>query len=355
MRMWLLRLLILSALLVAAVAAMLHVANRPGPLTQPVVVVIEPGVATEDIAAGLEEEGVIVSRHLLLAMVAWQRLMGETRPLKAGEYAFRPGMSLRDVLEVLRQGKSIVHRLTIPEGLSTAQVLARVREHPLLQGELTLTPPEGSLLPDTYLFTRGETRDDIVRRMMQAQKRLLAELWPKRAQGLPFGTPREAVILASIVEKETAIPEERARVAAVFINRLKKNMPLQADPTVIYGITRGRPLQRPLTKSDLKKDTPWNTYTRRGLPPTPIANPGRQSIRAVLNPARTDDLYFVASGRGGHVFAATLKEHNRNVARFRKIRRAREAAIRAAAGNGAKNGKAGKGHGERQAGDAHRP
>ena len=145
-------------------------------------------------------------------------------------------------------------------------MLERVRAHPLLTGELTLTPEEGTLLPDTYLFIRGETRDQIVRRMMQAQKRLLAELWPKRAQGLPFRTPREAVILASIVEKETAIAEERPRVAAVFINRLKRNMPLQADPTVIYGITRGRPLQRPLSKADLKKDTPWNTYTRRGLP-----------------------------------------------------------------------------------------
>ena len=362
MRVWLFRLLLLFALFVAAVAAALHMVNRPGPLKQPVVVVIEPGAATEDIAAGLEEEGVIASRHLLLAMVAWQRLLGETRPLKAGEYAFRPGMSLREVLEVLRQGKSIVHRLTIPEGLSTAQVLARVRNHPLLQGELTLIPPEGSLLPDTYLFTRGETRDDIVRRMMQAQKRLLARLWPKRAGGLPFRTPREAVILASIVEKETAIPEERARIAAVFINRLKKNMPLQADPTVIYGITRGRRLQRPLKKSDLKKDTPWNTYTRRGLPPTPIANPGRESIRAVLNPAQTDELYFVASGEGGHKFAATLKEHNRNVARFRKIRRAQEVRnIRRAqeagrtAGKGTKNGKTGKGGGARQAGDGHHP
>ncbi len=324
MRMWFARLLVLVGLLVAAgvgLFGLLHMAERPGPLDERVVVVIERGAATEDIAAGLEEEGVISSRHLMLALIAWQRLMGEKRPLKAGEYAFHPGMSLLDVLETLRQGKGVVHRLTIPEGLSTEQVLRRVREHPVLSGELTLQPEEGSLLPDTYLFTRGETRDEIVRRMMDAQKRLLEALWPKRAKGLPFKTPREAVILASIVEKETAIPEERPRVAAVFINRLKKNMPLQADPTVIYGITQGESLGRKLTKSDLKKDTPWNTYTRRGLPPTPIANPGRESIMAVLNPAKTDDLYFVADGKGGHVFAATLREHNRNVARFRKLLR----------------------------------
>ena len=329
MRMWFSRLLLLMGLLVVAgvgLFAMLWLAERPGPLDERVLVVVERGATTEDIAAGLEDEGVIPSRHLMLAVIAWQRFMGERRPLKAGEYAFQPGMSLLEVLEVLRQGKGVVHRLTIPEGLSTAQVLERVREHPALAGELTLHPGEGTLLPDTYLFTRGETRDEIVRRMMEAQKRLLEALWPKRAKGLPFRTPREAVVLASIVEKETAIPQERPRVAAVFINRLKKNMRLQADPTVIYGVAKGARLGRRLTKADLKKDTPWNTYTRRGLPPTPIANPGRESIEAVLNPAHTDDLYFVADGKGGHVFAATLKEHNRNVARFRKLRRQREQA-----------------------------
>ncbi len=316
-------LLVVALLLVAAGAgfALLHMAQRPGPLEERRIVLVERGASSGRIAARLEDEGVIRSRHLMLGLLAWQRLLGEQRPLKAGEYAFQPGVSLVEVLEILRQGKGVIHRLTIPEGFSTAQVLGRVKEHPALSGELTLAPEEGALLPDTYLFSRGETRDQLVRRMMEAMRRLLAEEWPKRARDLPLKSPREAVILASIVEKETAVPEERARVAAVFINRLRKGMPLQADPTVIYGITRGLPLGRPLTRADLRKDTPWNTYTRRGLPPTPIANPGRDSILAVLHPAQTDELYFVADGTGRHVFAKDLKEHNRNVAKLRRLRR----------------------------------
>ena len=318
------RLLLVIALLVVAAGvlfALLQMAQSTGPLQERKVIVIERGASSSRIAAQLENEGIIRSRHLMLGLLAWQRLLGEGRPLKAGEYAFQPGVSLVEVLEILRQGKGIVHRLTIPEGFSTAQVLKRVREHPALVGELTLEPEEGSLLPDTYLFTRGETRDGIVRRMQQAMQRLLEEEWPKRAKDLPLKSPREAVILASIVEKETAVPEERARVAAVYINRLKKGMPLQADPTVIYGMTKGLPLGRDLLRSDLRKDTPWNTYTRRGLPPTPIANPGRESILAVLHPMQTDELYFVADGTGRHLFARTLKEHNRNVAKLRRLRR----------------------------------
>ena len=326
------RLLTLLALLLVAAGilfALLQMAQSPGPLEERKVVVIERGASSGRIAARLEDEGVIRSRYLMLGLLAWQRLLGERHPLKAGEYAFQPGVPLVEVLEILRQGRGIVHRLTIPEGFSTAQVLKRVREHPALTGELTLTPEEGTLLPDTYLFTRGETRDEIVRRMQQAMQRLLEAEWPKRTKDLPLKSPREAVILASIVEKETAVPEERARVAAVYLNRLKKGMPLQADPTVIYGMTKGLPLGRELKRSDLKKDTPWNTYTRPGLPPTPIANPGRESILAVLHPAQTDELYFVADGTGRHVFAKTLKEHNRNVAKLRRLRREqRKKAIR---------------------------
>ena len=318
------RLLLIVALLVVAAGmlfALLHMAQLPGPLQERKIIVIERGASSGRIAARLEHEGIIRSRHLMLGLLAWQRLLGERRPLRAGEYAFRPGVPLVEVLEILRQGRGLVHRLTIPEGFSTAQVLKRVREHPALTGDLTLQPEEGSLLPDTYLFTRGETRDGIVRRMQRAMQRLLEEEWPKRAKDLPLKSPREAVILASIVEKETAVPEERARVAAVYINRLRKGMPLQADPTVIYGMTKGLPLGRDLLRSDLRKDSPWNTYTRRGLPPTPIANPGRESILAVLHPAQTDELYFVADGTGRHVFAKTLKEHNRNVAKLRRLRR----------------------------------
>ena len=319
---------VLALAMAALVFVMLQWANAPGPLPQRKVVLIERGTTSSEIAATLEKEQVVLSRHLMLAVLYWQRLRGDRRPLKAGEYAFQPGVSLAGVLEQLRQGKSVTYRLTIPEGFSVAQVLERVRAHPALSGELTIRPEEGSLLPDTYVFSRGETRNDLVRRMMRAMQRLLEREWPKRQPGLPLNSPKEAVILASIVEKETAVAAERARVAAVYINRLRKGMPLQADPTVIYGITKGLPLGRPLKYSDLRKDTPWNTYTRKGLPPTPIANPGRDSILAVLHPAQTDELYFVADGSGGHVFATNLKDHQRNVANWRKWKK--EQAKRAA-------------------------
>ena len=315
------RLLMLGAvvlMLAGLVAAMLHYANAPGPLRERKVILVERGATSGEIASVLEEERIVSSRYLMLAVLLWQRLRGDGRPLKAGEYAFEPGVSLAGVLEQMRRGRGVAYHITIPEGFSVAQALKRVREHPALSGELTIEPPEGGLLPDTYQFNRGETRDQVVRRMMAAMRRFLESEWPKRAPGLPLKTPREALILASIVEKETAVPAERPRVAAVYINRLRKGMPLQADPTVIYGITKGLPLGRPLKRSDLKKDTPWNTYTRKGLPPTPIANPGRDSIRAVLHPAQTKELYFVADGSGGHVFAASLKEHRRNVANWRK-------------------------------------
>ena len=321
----LLTLALLAALLAGAVFGMLRLAEQPGPLRQRAVVLVERGEGSARIAELLERKGVVSSRHLMLAYLAWQRLLGHRQPLKAGEYAFRPGISLRQVVAELQTGKGILHRLSIPEGLSTVQVLARVREHPALTGDITVVPDEGALLPDTYLFTRGKTRDAIIHQMIDARKKLLAELWPKRREGLPLASPREAVILASIVEKETAIAEERPRIAAVFLNRLRKGMKLQADPTVIYGITKGWPLGRPLTKKDLRAKTPWNTYVIQGLPPTPIANPGRASIEAVLHPARTEDLYFVADGAGRHLFAADLKTHNRNVRKLRALERARAA------------------------------
>ena len=313
----------LLLVLLAAGAGLLtmHVAGLPGAREDVVKLEVPRGAGTMAIARRLQERGLVASRWLVLAEVARRRLLGERTVLRAGEYAIPPDASLREIIDLLRSGRAIVHRVTIPEGFSVAQVVERLRDHPMLTGEITEMPEEGSLLPDTYVFRRGESRAVIIDRMRRAQRELLARLWPRRAPDLPLRSPREAVILASIVEKETARPDERRRIAAVFINRLKKGMRLQADPTVIYGLTRGRPLGRPLLRSDLEADHPWNTYRIRGLPPTPIANPGREAIAAVLDPLPTDDLYFVADGRGGHIFASTLKEHNRNVRRWRALRR----------------------------------
>ncbi len=317
----------LALVAVAMAIFVLGQISERGPLKAEHRIVIPVGTGTRDIAAMLEKEGVVHSSELFLAALAVDRLRGVRGHLKAGEYAIPQGASIRDVVSILRSGKAVVHKVTIPEGFSVAQVLERLRRHPGLTGEITIQPEEGSLLPDTYVFQRGETRDSIIRRMQQAQKKLLDELWPKRAGDLPFKTRREAVILASIVEKETGVPEERPRVAAVFINRLKKGIRLQSDPTIIYGITKGRPLGRPIRKSEIEAKTPWNTYRFRGLPPTPIANPGREAIAAVLNPAKTDDLYFVADGTGGHVFASTLEEHNRNVRKWRERQAMRAARL----------------------------
>ncbi len=308
----------LGLIAVAGTIFVLGQISERGPLKAEHRIVIPVGTGTRDIAAMLEKEGVVHSSELFLAALAVDRLRGVRGHLKAGEYAIPQGASIRDVISILRSGKAVVHKVTIPEGFSVVQVLERLRRHPDLSGEITIQPEEGSLLPDTYIFQRGESRDSIIRRMQEAQRKLLDKLWPNRAPGLPFKTRREAIILASIVEKETGIPEERPRVAAVFINRLKKGIRLQSDPTIIYGITKGKPLGRPIRKSEIESKTPWNTYRFKGLPPTPIANPGRDSIAAVLNPAKTDDLYFVADGTGGHVFAATLEEHNRNVRKWRK-------------------------------------
>ncbi len=308
----------LGLVAVAAVIFVLGQISEQGPLKSEARVIVPAGTGSRDIGRILKEAGIIHSAELFLAALAVDRVRGVRGHLKAGEYAIPPRASIRDVISILRSGKAIVHKVTIPEGFSVVQVLERLRQHPELTGKITIEPEEGSLLPDTYVFHRGETRDDIIRRMQAAQKRLLDELWPKRAADLPFKTRREAIILASIVEKETGIPEERPRVAAVFVNRLRKGIRLQSDPTIIYGITKGRPLGRPIRKSEIEAKTPWNTYRFKGLPPTPIANPGRDSIAAVLNPAKTDDLYFVADGTGGHVFASTLEEHNRNVRKWRE-------------------------------------
>jgi UPF0755 protein len=249
--------------------------------------------------------------------------------VKAGEYLFEANVSMREVLDTLVEGRSIEHTVTIPEGLTSEQIVARLLENPVLTGEITQVPPEGSLLPETYKVTRGTTRQQLLNRMIAAKRRLVQETWERRTPGLPIKTVDEFVTLASIVEKETGKTEERPRVAAVFINRLNRRMRLQSDPTIIYGMAPGKgTIGRPLTRADVERPTAYNTYTIEGLPPGPIANPGRASLEAVANPARTKDLYFVADGSGGHVFAATYNEHLKNVARWRQYQR-EQAAIAA--------------------------
>jgi UPF0755 protein len=295
-----------------------------GPLAESKVVWLDRGLGLNAITGRLAEAGVIDAP---LVFRTGARLSGAASSLKAGEYEFPARASMAEIVRMLREGKSILHRITIPEGLTTQQVMAVVKADPVLVGDLPLLPPEGALLPETYSFTRGTTRVEIVTRMQRAQSELMTRLWPDRADGLPIKTPEEAVILASIVEKETGLKAERPRVAAVFVNRLKLPMRLQSDPTIVYGITMGAgPLGRPIRRSEIEKATPYNTYQIDGLPPTPICNPGRASIEAVLNPPATKDLYFVADGTGGHAFSPSLSGHLRNVEEWRRIGRKRSSA-----------------------------
>jgi UPF0755 protein len=255
-----------------------------------------------------------------LVFSAGVRVYGEERPLQAGEYRFAARLSMRQVMEQMIEGATIVHRLTIPEGLTSAEIVALVAAAPDLDGSVPAAlPMDGTLLPETYFYSRGDTRAQLLERMRKGMSDALAELWPARDGAVPLKSVAEAVTLASIVEKETGLAKERPHVASVFFNRLAQGMPLQSDPTVIYALTGGKgPLGRGLTKADLQVANPYNTYVNPGLPPGPIANPGRASLEAVLHPDSTKDLYFVADGNGGHAFAATLDEHNRNVAAWRK-------------------------------------
>jgi len=318
--------LIAGATLAGGGTVMLHRAySDPGPLAADTSVVIPRDASGQAIASTLVDAGIAADTRLFAIAV---RFLAPDRPLRAGEYAFSTGVSLRDVVAKLQAGDTVVRRVTIAEGLTTREILALIEDADGLSGP---TPElseigEGAMLPETYHFSLGDTRAALIARMRAARDAGLARLWAARKDGLPLASPREALILASIVERETAVPEERARVAGVFINRLNKGMRLQSDPTVAYGLTEdGAPLDRPLRRADLAVDHPYNTYVHRGLPPGPIANPGLASIAAVLNPAETKDLYFVADGTGGHAFARTLAEHNRNVARWRRIQREQRA------------------------------
>ncbi|MEM9014118.1 MAG: endolytic transglycosylase MltG [Pseudomonadota bacterium] len=295
-------------------------ATATGPSSTNTIILLQNGSSVTKIAEQLKENNVIRYPELFKGAV---RVKGVQSQIKAGEYEIPSGASLLEIIEILVEGKSILHYFTAPEGLTTAQILRLLAADETLVGDVTLTPGEGVLLPETYAFSRNESRDEILARMMRAQKETIDALWDERAMDLPFGTPEEAIILASIVEKETGVAGERARIASVFINRLNRGMRLESDPTIIYGLTQGEPLGRGLRVSEIRGETPYNTYVIDGLPPTPIANPGRESIAAVLSPAETDELFFVADGTGGHAFAKTLREHQRNVAAWRQIERER--------------------------------
>ena len=293
--------------------------ERPGPLTADTVIFIPQGSGVEAIARQLHEAGAIEDPLVFRLGV---RLLRVGRELRAGEYLFAAVLSNRDAIELLRGGQTVVRRLTLAEGLTSREIVALVEQAAALEGAVGAVPPEGSLLPETYHYARGDQRGELVARMGRARDRLLSELWAGRAPNLPVATPQEAAVLASIVEKETGVAGERPRVASVFVNRLRKGMRLQSDPTVVYGLTGGKgALGRALTRKDLQAPSPYNTYLNSGLPPGPITNPGRASLEAVLNPAKTAFLYFVADGSGGHAFATTLAEHNRNVAKWRKLKK----------------------------------
>ncbi|WP_414902549.1 endolytic transglycosylase MltG [Sphingomonas flavalba] len=291
----------------------------PGPSVTPAEVTVVEGARLRTAAAALEKAGVIRSADGFYRMA---RLLGSNDPIQAGDFAFPAGVSGAGALDILQHGKPVLRLITIPEGMPSILVAERLRDQTLLTGAVEI-PAEGSILPDSYAFQRGEPRAAVMKRMQAAMDRSLKELWATRKPGIAVATPEEAVILASIVEKETGKPSERRMVAGVYTNRLKRGMPLQADPTVIYPVTLGRPLGRRILRSELAAKNGYNTYAEPGLPKGPIANPGRASIAAVLDPEPTSALFFVADGSGGHVFADTLAQHEANVRKWYALRRAR--------------------------------
>ncbi len=288
----------------------------PGPLAGEKVVIVPRG-GVRDTAELLEREGVIDQPYLFMSGAY---LIKARNDLKSGEYLFPKNASLSDVVNILIDGKVVQHAFTIAEGLTSDQVVQRLLENDVLTGNIREVPREGTLLPETYRFTRGTTREQMIQRMQAAQRRAVEEIWERRMPDLPLRSIEQFVALASIIEKETSKPEERTRVAAVFVNRLKQKMKLQSDPTIIYGLVGGKgTLGRGIMRSEIEQPTPYNTYVIDGLPPGPIANPGRASLEAAANPARTKELFFVADGTGGHAFADNYEQHQKNVARLRAI------------------------------------
>jgi len=313
------------ALLVAGLGLLGVLYLGPGPKAKDGVpattVVLDHGVGIPGIARTFKAAGVIRSKTLFMVMA---KLTGGGR-LQAGEYAIRSGESMAAIIGDMKAGRVVRHFVTVPEGWTSEMAARAVNAEPVLTGQ-AVTPPEGSILPETYEVRRGEDRAAVIDRMRAARDALLDKLWAARAPDLPFKSPEEAVTLASIVEKETGVPSERPRIAAVFESRLRAGVRLESDPTVIYGVSKGEPLGRGLTVSELANPTPYNTYRISGLPPTPIANPGKAALMAVLNPPKSTEMFFVANGTGGHVFASTFADHQKNVARWREIEKQRAGA-----------------------------
>jgi UPF0755 protein len=315
-------LILLVALVAAGLLAVAYVTREwrgAGPAPQPLVLTVPQGASLSTAAGNLEKAGAIRSRRRFLRLA---RLFGSDAPIRAGEYEVPARASAAEILTLLQEGRTKQRFVIVPEGTPSIIVHDKLMAQPLLTGAVPV-PPEGSVLPDSYSFERGDSRAEVLARMRKAMDATIAELWPKRKPSTVVKSPREALILASIVEKETGVPAERRTVAAVYSNRLRIGMRLQADPTVIYPVTKGRPIGRRILRSELDADNGYNTYARAGLPAGPIANPGRESIAAVLDPADSRALYFVADGKGGHVFAETLAQHNANVQRYYALRRAR--------------------------------
>ena len=292
--------------------------EAPGPLKEDKIVNIPARAGKRDIADVLQREGVIdVSPWAFIGGVFALKASSELKP---GEYSFRKNASLRDVIGTIVEGKVVQHAVTIPEGLTSEQIVTRLSDNDIFVGSIKEMPREGTLLPETYKFPRGTTREQVLQRMQQTQKRVLAEIWERRNPDIPVKSPEQLVTLASIIEKETGKADERSRVAAVFVNRLRQKIKLQSDPTIIYGLVGGKgTLGRPIKRSEIQQPSPYNTYVVEGLPPGPIANPGRASLEAAANPARTRDLFFVADGTGGHTFTETYDQHQKNVAKLRTL------------------------------------
>jgi UPF0755 protein len=313
-------LLIIPALLIALVGGnFVYGWHAKGPSNREVTVVIKPGSSIRLAAAQLQKGGVIKSAD---AFINRARIFGATSTIKAGEFLIPPGASNADVLSILTGGKTVQRMVTVPEGMPSIMVYERLMANDMLKGEIPV-PAEGSILPDSYAFEKQESRAQVLLRMQAAMKQVMAELWPKKSADSVVKTQEEAIILASIVEKETAKKSELRVVAGVYSNRLKQGMMLQADPTIIYPVTKGKPLGRRIRQSEIAAVNDYNTYSMVGLPKGPIANPSRAAIEAVLNPEKTEYLFFVADGEGGHVFARTLQEHNANVEKWFAIRRER--------------------------------